>query len=100
VTFCGSTSARRSVTSKPGVAPRNELSSLIVVCPISRNTNPWAFKVEIQNPGRIRGAILVDQVRSLDRQVRFARRVERVGNETLERVYRVFSALFGIPVSS
>jgi mRNA interferase MazF len=84
------------------VSPRdyNERSSLILVCPITRSTAPWAFKVEIQNAGRIQGAVLVDQVRSIDRQVRFVRRVEQVGTETLARVYGIFAALLGIPVSN
>jgi mRNA interferase MazF len=84
------------------VSPRdyNERSSLILVCPITRSPAPWPFKVEIQNPGRIRGAVLADQVRSIDRQVRFVRRVEQVGAETLDRVYGMLAALLGIPVSN
>jgi mRNA interferase MazF len=84
------------------VSPRsyNERSSLILVCPISRNTAPWPFKVEIENAGRIGGAVLVDQVRSIDRRVRLVRRAEQIGSQTLDRVYGIFAALLGIPVSS
>jgi mRNA interferase MazF len=84
------------------VSPRsyNENSSLILVCPITRNAAPWAFKVEIQNADRIAGAILVDQVRSIDHQGRFARRADRVDVETLDQVYGLFAALLGIPVSN
>jgi mRNA interferase MazF len=84
------------------VSPRsyNERSPLILVCPISRNTAPWPFKVEIENTGRIRGAVLVDQVRCIDRRVRLVRRAEQIGSQTLDRVYGVFAALLGIPVSS
>lgn len=79
--------------------PYNERSSLIVVCPITRNIESWAFKVMIRNPGRIQGAVLVDHVRSIDRHVRYARRAERADIETLTAVYGMIIALLGIPVS-
>ena len=82
------------------VSPRvcNDQSSLILVCPITRNLDIWAFKSEIQDETRIRGAILVDQVRSIDRAARFVRRAEPVSADTLNRVYGTFAALLGIPV--
>jgi mRNA interferase MazF len=84
------------------VSPRsyNDRSSLILVCPITRNIKPWGFKVKIQNAGRIQGAVLVDQIRSIDRRFRFVRRVEPIGAETLDRVYGTLAALLGIPVSN
>jgi mRNA interferase MazF len=82
------------------VSPRtyNERSSLILVCPITRNVAPWAFKVDIGDAGAIEGAVLVDQVRSIDYRARFARRAEPVSSGTLDRVYGMFASLFGIPV--
>lgn len=82
------------------VSPRsyNERSSLILVCPITRNVASWAFKVDIPDPGRIEGAVIVDQVRSIDRVARFVRRQQQTSPETLNRVYGMFAALFGIPV--
>jgi mRNA interferase MazF len=84
------------------ISPRryNDRSSLILVCPITRNPSPWPFKVPIQGAGRIHGGILVDHVRSIDRQVRFVRKAERAPSDTLDRVYGVFGALLGIPVST
>lgn len=83
------------------VSPRryNELSSLILVCPITRNTASWAFKVDIIDPDRIMGVVLVDQVRSIDHVARFTGRAGRVSDETLDRVYAVFAAMFGIAVA-
>jgi mRNA interferase MazF len=108
VTCFGLTSGRRSATSRPDaahaivVSPRayNEKSSLILVCPIARNIAAWPFKVEIPVTSGIRGAILVDQVGSIDRQDRFVRRAGRVQPETLDRVHAMLAALFGIPVSN
>ncbi|HEU5019090.1 MAG TPA: type II toxin-antitoxin system PemK/MazF family toxin [Pseudolabrys sp.] len=84
------------------ISPRayNERSSLILVCPITRNLAPWPFKVDVQGAGRIAGTVLVDQVRSIDRQARFVRRAEAVNEDTLNAVYGVLAAVFGIPVSN
>jgi mRNA-degrading endonuclease toxin of MazEF toxin-antitoxin module len=78
----------------------NKQSSLLLVCPITRNIEAWAFKVEIPEGTRIQGAIIVDQVRSIDRQARFVRRDENVDPNTLDRVYGMFATLFGIAVSN
>ena len=84
------------------VSPRsyNDQSSLILVCPISRNVSSWAFKVEIKDDIGIQGAVLVDQVRSIDRGARFVRRADRVSMRTLDQVNGMFAALFGFRVSS
>jgi mRNA interferase MazF len=78
----------------------NKQSSLILVCPITRNIGAWAFKVEMPEGTHIQGAIIVDQVRSIDRQARFVRRVESVDPDTLDCVYGMFATLFGIAVSN
>ena len=83
------------------VSPRgyNERSSFLLVCPITRNVSPWFFKVDIVDPGRITGAVLVDQVRSIDFVARYAQRAETVSSVTLDRVFGMFAAMFGIPVA-
>jgi mRNA interferase MazF len=84
------------------VSPReyNRRSALIIVCPITRNTGPWGFKVAMPPIGRLRGAILADQIRSIDRHARFMRRRgEYVPPEVLARVYGILAGLFGIPVA-
>ncbi len=78
----------------------NERSSLILVCPITHKIDGWPFKVEIREAIRIQGAVIVDQVRSIDRVARFVRRAERAGAGTLDDVYGMLASLFGIPVSN
>ncbi|HWG05654.1 MAG TPA: type II toxin-antitoxin system PemK/MazF family toxin [Beijerinckiaceae bacterium] len=74
-------------------------SALIIVCPITRNMNPWGFKVATPLIGRLQGAILADQIRSIDPHARFVRRRgERVPPEVLAEVYGILAGLFGIPV--
>jgi mRNA interferase MazF len=71
----------------------NKRSSLILVCPITRNVAPWPFKVAMPSDGRIRGLVLVDQVRSIDHQARFVRRAERVDAATFEKVRQALAVL-------
>jgi mRNA interferase MazF len=85
------------------ISPRiyNEKSSLILVCPITRNRDAWAFKVEIQaGKHPIQGAILADQVRCIDPAARFTRRAGRVGAEIIEKVHGALATLLGIPISN
>jgi mRNA interferase MazF len=80
----------------------NDKSSLIVICPITRSQAPWPFKVEMPQVGQIRGAVMADQIRSIDRRARVVRLpgAGQVPNETLDRVYATIASLLGIPVSN
>ena len=51
------------------ISPRicHRRSKLAVVCPITSNIDPWPWKVELPEGLAISGAVLVDQVRSIDR---------------------------------
>lgn len=57
-------------------ATYNGVSNCILVCPITSNTAPWPWKVMLPNGGDITGAVLVDQVKSIDAR---ARNVEPTG---------------------
>lgn len=52
------------------------VSNCILVCPITSNTAPWPWKVMLPESGDITGAVLVDQVKSIDAK---ARKVESTG---------------------
>jgi mRNA interferase MazF len=55
----------------------NGLSNCVVVCPITSNTSPWPWKVMLPEKGDLTGAILVDQVKSVDAK---ARNIEASGH--------------------
>jgi len=74
----------------------NQNSSLIIVCPITRNEKPWPFKVLIPDNCGVSGAVLVDQVKSIDRNHRVVRRAKRVPEMTLLDVRSKLAALMGI----
>jgi len=54
----------------------NALSNCVLVCPITSNTAPWPWKVILPDGLPVSGAVLVDQVKSLDAR---ARRFEAMG---------------------
>lgn len=81
------------------VSPRdyNAASSLLLVCPITRNPRPWPYKIPLPPVGRLNGMVLVDQVKSVDRRVRFMRAFGRVPDEVLAEVRSILATLLGIP---
>jgi mRNA interferase MazF len=70
------------------LSPRlyNAKSSLLILCPITRNDRPWPFKVPIPPVGEIRGFVLVDHVRSVDPRARYYRYVGRIPDDVLDDV--------------
>lgn len=57
-------------------AAYNGVSNCILVCPITSNIAPWPWKVMLPKTGDVTGAVLVDQVKSIDAK---ARNVEATG---------------------
>jgi mRNA interferase MazF len=85
------------VVSEPGM---HDITRRANVCPITRNTQPWPTKVFLPQGLAAEGAVLTDQVRSIDRQERILRRLGRVPEEVLNEVRRKLAALLGIEVST
>ena len=54
------------------ISPRiyHERSRLAVVCPITSSLRPWPWKVVLPTGLPVSGAVLVDQVRAIDRDAR------------------------------
>ena len=67
-----------------------------IVCPITSNKAPWPSKVVLPDGLAARGAVLVDQIRMLDRTQRGFRSVGRVPEEVLDEVRARLAALLGI----
>ena len=54
-------------------AEYNAVSNCVLVCPITSNTAPWPWKVMLPEPpteDAVTGAILVDQLKSIDAKAR------------------------------
>lgn len=70
----------------------NAKASLALMCPITSHSKGYPFEVAVDT-GKVQGAILTDQVRSLDWQARQARFIGRlkpgVLTEVVERVIQL-----------
>lgn len=62
------------------ISPRtyNAVSSCVMLCPITSNVAPWPWKVFLPEQDTITGAVLVDQMKSIDAK---ARNVEDSGQK-------------------
>jgi len=72
-------------------AAYNEVSNCVLVCPVTSNTAPWPWKVMLPDTGVITGAVLVDQIKSIDAKARNLEdsgyRIERpIMNDVLARL--------------
>ena len=70
------------------LSPRsyNERVGLALMCPITTQEKGYPFEVALPPGGKLRGAVLADQVRSLDWRVRRAARIGAVPPSLLEQV--------------
>jgi mRNA interferase MazF len=67
-----------------------------IVCPITRNVAPWPTKVMLPEGSPIEGAILVEQIRMVDRASRGFRKVGSVPPQILGDVRKVLEDLLKI----
>jgi mRNA interferase MazF len=68
----------------------------MIVCPISSNITPYPFKVVLPTGLPISGAVLVDQVKSVDRWARGCDIVGVVPNDVMADIRGRLAALLGI----
>ena len=73
----------------------HEITRRAIICPITRNTRPWPTKVLLPEGLVAQGAVLVDQVRSIDRSARILRTLGQVPDTILLLVRRKLAALTG-----
>jgi mRNA interferase MazF len=74
----------------------HETTRRAIVCPITRNTRPWPTKVFLPLGVGAEGAVLVDQVRSVDRSARVLRTLGQAPATVLLEVRYKLAALIGI----
>ena len=70
------------------VSPRiyNSTVGLALVCPITSRVKGYPFEVLLPEGGQTQGAILSDQLKSLDWRARQATRIERVPDALMQEV--------------
>jgi mRNA interferase MazF len=79
------------------VSPRsyNERVGLAIFCPLTTSIKGYPFEVVLPPGGRAAGAILADQVKSLDWRVRRATRFDRAPDATMAEVLAKIGVLLG-----
>ena len=78
----------------------HQFSSRILICPITSNPQPWPTKVEIPAGCVVRGFVLADQVRMVDRDFRKLRLIGRLPEAVTLRVrHRVAAYMNIIPMT-
>jgi mRNA interferase MazF len=76
----------------------NRASGLAVVCPLTSKRKPYPFSLPV-TVGQVDGAILVDQLKSLDWAGRRAEFHSKIGPALLNRVRQYIGVLLAIPRS-
>ena len=74
----------------------HEKTPYAVVCPITSNTAPYPFKVMLPEGLAIAGAVLADQVKSIDRSARRLKIAGRAPEDVIAEVRARLAALLGI----
>jgi mRNA interferase MazF len=76
----------------------NSASSYCVVCPITSNARPWPFKVPLPDGLKVRGFVMLDQIKSIDRRRRIIRWIDHVPDETMLDYRHRLATLLKLPV--
>jgi mRNA interferase MazF len=74
----------------------NELTEYIFVAPVTSTRRGWPFEVPIPAGGKVQGAILCDQTKSIDFAARHVRFLARAPNGLVDTVLDVVSAILSI----
>lgn len=79
------------------VSPRayNWKVGLALFCPVTSSVKGYPFEVALPEEGKVQGAILADQLKSLDWRARKATRAERVTDDVIQEVTGRIMALVG-----
>ena len=69
------------------------VSNTALLCPITSNTQPWAWKIIIPDNEVVSGAILVDQCANRDYRARGAELCGTLSSEVMDEVIALLSTL-------
>lgn len=76
-------------------APYNRKVGLAILCPITSQIKGYPFEVSIPDGLKVKGAILSDQVKSLDWKARQAELVCKLPSAAVEEVLQKLNTLLG-----
>jgi mRNA interferase MazF len=64
----------------------NQIASLVLACPITSKTKGLSFEVPLVHGMKTQGAVLADQIKTLDWKARKVRFVEKAPQDLIEEV--------------
>ncbi len=70
----------------------NRSTGMAIVCPITNTDRAFPFHVPIPKESKLKGFIMVEQVKSVDFHSRKAKRIERGDDELLSNVLSILDA--------
>lgn len=73
----------------------NQASLFILVCPITRNSKPWPFKISLSDLLPIEGHVLVDQIKSIDKRRVVTPAIGKVDEARLSKIRGLLASLIG-----
>jgi mRNA interferase MazF len=74
----------------------NQQSSFIIVCPVTRSSKLWPFKLALAEGAPIQGQILIDQMKSIDKRRVVSPPIGKIDEELLSDVRGRLAALLGL----
>jgi mRNA interferase MazF len=74
----------------------NALSPRVLICPISKRHRDWPVVVPMPSDAQIRGTILCDQLRAVDRLNRLHGFIERLPDRHLASIRSVIARMIGL----
>ena len=76
-------------------ADYNAKSAIVLVCPITGNLKPWPFNHPLGSDGKIRGAVIIDQIKTIDKRRIHSPPVDRAGEAVVAAVQSTLLGLIG-----
>jgi mRNA interferase MazF len=70
----------------------NRSTGMAIVCPITNTDRAFPFHVPIPKESKLKGFIMIEQVKSVDFHSRRAKRIERGDDELLSNVLSILDA--------
>ena len=74
----------------------HELSDLAIVCPVTSRERGWSTEVKLPPGLPISGVVLVDHIRSIDRDARKLEKVGEVPESVMEEITAKLAPLVGL----
>src|SRR6056297_1773855 len=71
----------------------NKTTNLAIMCPITTTVKDYPFEVKLRTTKQINGVILTNQIRTFDWNKRKVKFIEKISNQTMEKVMKKLSLL-------